>query len=489
MTGAADDKADVAVIGSGIGGLTVAIALLKLGFRVVVVEKNALPGGLMRGYLRKGIACPVGVHYVGSLGEGQPLRRMFDYLGVTSTIPLERMGEDGVIDRYLFNDFTFDLPEGVDAFEDRLRQAFPQDRIPIDAVMHNLRDLAGQMDRLEGLFSPDSHFFLQGPLSGSLGDLLRELNASPGLRSVLGMTGSWIGVPLDECPAYFHHMALLSYLLSSWRCSGLAMADAFVGRVKELGGVILAGDPAEKILVHEKASAGIVLQSGRVIRSSGVVAAIHPKNVLPMLPPGAVRPAYIERIRDLEDTHGVFCAHFSVDAGKHEDFPFNLFKVETNVAGGIEDVIFYQIRKSEHPGINTLSILTSIDPEAWRSWENTQTGRRGRAYGEAKAEKANGLLRKAAALFGPLEDAALIDACTHLSFRDWVGSPGGSAYGVLRSTRQMTRTALLNRTSIQGLYLAGQSVLAPGIFGTTLGSFQTVRSMIGPERFRDEVRL
>jgi len=487
--GAGDESTDVVIIGSGIGGLTAAIMLLKLGCRVTVVEKNALPGGLMRSYLRRGFACPTGVHYVGSLGEGQPLRRMFDYLGVTSRIPLERMGADGIIDRYIFRDFTFDLPEGADSFEDSLRQAFPQDRPQIALIMNNLREIAGQMDRLEGLLSPDSHFFLQGTLSGSLGDLLRELNCSPPLRSLLSMTCSWIGVPLDECPVYFHHMALLSYLFSSWRCNGAEMADAFIDRVKELGGILLTGDPVEKILVDARSAAGVALQSGRLIRASGVIAAIHPKVMLPMLPPGAVRPAYIDRIRQLRDTHGVFCAHFSVNAGDHGEIPHNIFKVETDAAGGVSDVVFYQLRRSGHVGINIFSILTSIDPDAWRSWENTRTGHRGRDYVEAKTEKAKTLIRNATELFGSFGDAALLDACTHLSFRDWVGSPDGSAYGVLRSTRQLTSTAMLNRTSVQGLYLAGQSVLAPGIFGTTLGSFQTVRYLIGPERFRTEVRL
>ncbi|PIV06095.1 MAG: NAD(P)/FAD-dependent oxidoreductase, partial [Syntrophobacterales bacterium CG03_land_8_20_14_0_80_58_14] len=65
---------DVLIIGSGVGGLTAGIILAKLHCRVTVVERNPLPGGLMRGYLRSGIDCPVGVHYMGSLGEGQPLR-------------------------------------------------------------------------------------------------------------------------------------------------------------------------------------------------------------------------------------------------------------------------------------------------------------------------------------------------------------------------------------------------------------------------------
>ncbi|HRS84043.1 MAG TPA: NAD(P)-binding protein, partial [Smithellaceae bacterium] len=56
------------IIGSGVGGLSAGILLSLLGFRVTVVEKNNEPGGLMRSYLRRGIDCPVGVHYVGALG-------------------------------------------------------------------------------------------------------------------------------------------------------------------------------------------------------------------------------------------------------------------------------------------------------------------------------------------------------------------------------------------------------------------------------------
>jgi hypothetical protein len=51
------------------------------------------------------------------------------------------------------------------------------------------------------------------------------------------------------------------------------------------------------------------------------------------------------------------------------------------------------------------------------------------------------------------------------------------------------KTASLHRTSIEGLFLAGQNSMAPGIMGTTLGSFQTVRRVIGQERFNREVMV
>jgi hypothetical protein len=47
----------------------------------------------------------------------------------------------------------------------------------------------------------------------------------------------------------------------------------------------------------------------------------------------------------------------------------------------------------------------------------------------------------------------------------------------------------LNRTSLRGLFLAGQSVMAPGILGTIIGSLATVQFIIGPERFRREIKI
>src|SRR4030065_2376306 len=93
---------NILIIGSGVGGLSAGILLSLLNFRVTGVEKNALRGGLMRSYRRAGIDCPVGVHYVGALGNGEPLGKMFYVLGIPVDELFIRMGQDGVMDSYIF---------------------------------------------------------------------------------------------------------------------------------------------------------------------------------------------------------------------------------------------------------------------------------------------------------------------------------------------------------------------------------------------------
>ncbi|MCK5071422.1 MAG: hypothetical protein KAR01_12790, partial [Desulfocapsa sp.] len=300
---------------------------------------------------------------------------------------------------------------------------------------------------------------------------------------------SWIGVPVADCPAYYHNMALASYLSSSWRLeqSGAEMVEVLVARLLELGGKIITSAEVAGVEVDSRVVKGVMLQTGECLPASIVIGAVHPQIVLGMLPDGAVKPSYKNRITKLQNTHSVFAVHASLSAENHPELPYNTFKVETDTNGNILDLRYYQFRKSEKPNRTLLSILTSGSDELWAAWKDTQTGRRGSAYGDAKKKHALTLLSEAEDLFGPFEGLKILDAYTPLTIRDWVHSPDGSAYGVLRSSSQTLSTALLNRTAVQGLYLAGQSVLAPGVIGTLMGSFSTVKLILGADEFRKRV--
>ena len=136
---------NIVIIGSGIGGLSAGIILSLLNFRVTVVEKNPLPGGLMRSYRRSGFDCPVGVHYVGALGEKEPLGKMFHVLGIPVDELFTPMGQEGIIDRYIFDDLIFDLPTSIDALEKNLRNTFPEDTAALNIIMKNLREISRHM--------------------------------------------------------------------------------------------------------------------------------------------------------------------------------------------------------------------------------------------------------------------------------------------------------------------------------------------------------
>lgn len=480
---------NIIVIGSGVGGLSAGIILSRLNFRVTIIEKNHLPGGLMRSYRREGFDCPVGVHYVGSLGKEEPLGKMFRTLGIPVNELFAPMGQEGIIDRYIFDDLTFDLPTSIDALEKNLRSAFPQELAALDVIMINLREISRRMMDLSFLLNQGDPFQNMDYYQ-PMGEWLDSLKVSPGLRAVLSVPCNLIGVPLNDCPVIFHHMVLASYLFSSWRLkeSGSKMSEVFVRRFEELSGKLVLNNGVKKILLVDGKVTGVVLESGDVLDADAVVAAIHPKVLLQLLEETALRESFLRRIRGLGETEGVICVNISVNAAMHPEINHNIYRLRRDENGMIYDGIFYQLRCGNSSGSNLLSLITKSLYSDWSQWENTVSGKRGKDYEEKKMGVARHLLKKAEEIFGNLHDAKILDVYTPLTVRDYVNAPEGACYGVMRSSRQLLKVISLNNIPIAGLCLAGQNAIAPGVMGCLLGSFNAVRQIIGQKRFVQEIK-
>jgi len=408
---------------------------------------------------------------------------------VTERIPVERMGSGVPIDRYRIDEFQFDLPEGIDAFGRVLAQAFPAEATATVRIVADLRQAWEQMKDLGFLF--DSERDPSALKAHSAAQEFASLGCSAELAHTLAMSTAWFGVPWKSCPISFLYMTLASYLSSSWRlaCSGAEMADVLAGRLRELGGEIVCGDPVVGIGVENGVATHVRCASGRFLKASVVVATMHPQRMLDLLPTGAVRPSYANRIRGLENTGSAVCLQAAVPADIHPGLPYNLMHWPRPFDE--RGIRFIQL----HPEPDrSSSLLTVLKVAWWSDWERFArptggaaqaalpgAGTRDPAYVEAKQGMAASLVAEAEGVLGPLPGLRVLDLYTPLTILDWVDSPQGSAYGVMRSINQRFQAALLSRTPVKGLFCAGQSVLAPGILGTALGSAQTAMFIAGRE--------
>ena len=73
------EKYDVIIIGAGFGGLACGITLSREGFKVLVLEKERSLGGCFQSFRRGPYILDTGIHYVGSLSEGQIMHQYFKY--------------------------------------------------------------------------------------------------------------------------------------------------------------------------------------------------------------------------------------------------------------------------------------------------------------------------------------------------------------------------------------------------------------------------
>eukprot|EP01083_Nonionella_stella_P106884 308898_1 len=95
----------VIVIGSGIGGITAAAILSKMGKKVLVLEQHHKAGGCTHEFGMKGVPFDTGLHYLG--GEfgcpDTPLRRTIDWV-TNGGVQWAPLGKHALRDRGLGHD-------------------------------------------------------------------------------------------------------------------------------------------------------------------------------------------------------------------------------------------------------------------------------------------------------------------------------------------------------------------------------------------------
>lgn len=475
---------EVVIIGAGLGGLTSAILLGQMGIKATIIERSPLPGGLLRSYTRQGVDCAVGLHYFGPAGEGELLRQMFDILGVTERLQLRRLGTQGVLERYVFDDLIFNLPATLPAFSQALSELCPDEKAAIVTIVETLQSMSQGM-RLDADGSLQSSPFSFAGVDQSMEEFLAACGCSKKLHDILTVHGFWTGLPMDKCPANLLLYTLGALLLSAWElgCTGKEMADVYAARARETGAALILGDPVEEILVDNGRACGVRLKSGLCLSCKKILAGIHPKLVLPMLSDDALSAGYRQSLQGLAETSGAVCVHLLVAENRQPAPGYNIFRIH-KVDGVHTDGTFLQVRKSERVGHNLLTIIHGSAYSDWQQWHGTHTGNRGEEYKQAKMAAAQSMIDIADTVLGPLGDYTILDISTPLTMRDWAASPEGSIYGIMRSVTNDLQYAVLTRMPVRSLYLVGQNAIAPGLLGVTLSVLRGVGEIAGRGKFQ-----
>ena len=115
------------IIGSGLGGLSTGVILAKNGYEVTVLEQSHQIGGCLQCFERDGVKFETGMHFIGSMEEGQTLSNYFNYLEIRDKISLSRLDQDGY-DVVSVKGERFAFPFGREAFIEKFATRFPSQR-------------------------------------------------------------------------------------------------------------------------------------------------------------------------------------------------------------------------------------------------------------------------------------------------------------------------------------------------------------------------
>jgi all-trans-retinol 13,14-reductase len=483
------------VVGSGMGGMSSALILAREGFKVCVLEQHYRPGGCLHRFFRGGVPFDTGFHYLGGVGQDGTFARYLRFLGVYDKLKFHDLDPDG-FDVLHFPELTFKIPNGWPALTQRLIEAFPTEKAGILKFAEACQKICADSPAYS--FKPPS--MESGEYGGVvLGEFVRSLTQNQQLRGVLLGQNLLYGIEPEQTPLELHALVIDSMLQGAAGIDGGgdALAKVMVDAIRAQGGVFRTRAKVTALNVDsQKRIESVTLANGEVIRCRCVISNAHPGLTLDLLPEGAMRPAYVNRVREMKDGIACIAGYFT---SSNQDSPkrkHNLYVYPTyDVDEGYRTVAFGAAAQWDRKG---LFITFPSDREAtWKGprvilaiglmpwseveqWSDTQTGKRPPEYLTMK-ELEGQKLQKAVEDAVPEHRGHLtrVEISTPLSNRDYTATPRGSMYGLRHSIDQWGKYALHPRTRIDNLLLTGQSVLMPGVLGVTVGAFVTCAFLLG----------
>ncbi|MBK8341134.1 MAG: hypothetical protein IPK99_14575 [Flavobacteriales bacterium] len=129
--------------------------------------------------------------------------------------------------------------------------------------------------------------------------------------------------------------------------------------------------------------------------------------------------------------------------------------------------------------------------EQWAGSHNTtaEPGTRNTDYEAFKQRKAEEVLRAVVRRFPQLSDAVRgMWTTTPLTFRDYIGCPEGTTYGIQKEATAPMRTYLSPRTKVPNLFLTGQNINLHGILGVTVSSVVTCAELVGKRYLVEKIQ-
>jgi phytoene dehydrogenase-like protein len=501
---------DAIAIGSGAGGLTAALALARAGKRVVVFEQHSLPGGYSQSFELGGFRFSPGVHYVGALGPGGGLRRIYEGLGVAETLVFLELDPDGY-DRVIVGRERFDIPKGRDRFAQRLKDRFPAEAAGIERYF----DLIGRMIDELGWAKP-VHTLADAtklPLHMPtvlrwglvpLGRFLDHCTHDPLVRAILSIQAGDHAMAPSRAPTALH-AGLQGYYFDGGcypRGGGHAIPDAFITQLRAHGSEVTLGSPVEHILIERGAVLGVRLASGREVRADIVVSNADPGVTWGRL----VAPEHlgwrlrrrIERMHYSLSTLSLFLAvdmdlrAAGLDSGnvwysRTPDVDAAYAYAERSDLDGTEEIpgLFFNATTLKDPsmrddGLHTVEAIALASIGAFARWRETRPGARGAEYLALKRQLTERILDAVEAFVPGIRERTVLRALgTPLTNAHFLQASNGAIYGTEKTLGNLGPFSFAVTTHIRGLYQCGASTIAPGINGVTHSGLAAAAAALG----------
>jgi len=515
---------DVIVIGSGIGGLTLASLLTQLQRKkVLVLERHFQAGGFTHQFSRGKYHWDVGLHYVGEMEKTSMIRQVFD-LVTCSQVQWARLPEP--FERFSYPGFEFNLYGDPQRYAADLIERFPDERAAIRNYFNDIRRAAQALTFTT--LETNTHGWLRllmtagrlwngRHLALTTKDYLQAQFRDPMLRTLLASQWGDYGLPPAMSAFPVHATIAHHYRHGAYYPVGGAggIAESVRSIVEKAGGQFLLRREVTEIIIENGRATGVrVRRSGTrqplpieeyrapVIISDAGAAATYLR-LVPQSQPLPFREDLRRFVQQYPATsHACLYIGFSADprsigiAGgniwiyQHTDHDASFARRAKSLEQGAPEQAYVSFPSLRDPQAtaHTAEIITFADYDQFARWREEPWLHRDEAYRQFKERIADSLLRLVESrLPGFSSLVAQCELSTPVTSEHFTGHFRGAIYGLTGfpdAFNPECRGWTSVRTPIPGLFLTGvDTTRVAGIVPGMLSGIVTLSALPGGPSF------
>ncbi|MCJ7745441.1 MAG: NAD(P)/FAD-dependent oxidoreductase [Actinobacteria bacterium] len=498
------DYHDVVVVGAGIGGLACGALLAKEGLDVLLVERQARPGGYMNAVRRRGYSFQ-GPYLMSGCGPDGGIKRVVDHLGLKVEF---RKVEP--FHRYVYPDHDITVSGDIEAYKEVLKENFQPQTANINHFFNALEGISKGMDfrmlrrssntgsalqRLAYpvLFPRTSRHLIGGT---TFGGLLDSCFTDEKLKAVLATPWPSLGSPPWELSALGMTGLLAGLFKGAYFPIGgfQSLSNAFAESFVENGGTMLLGREVTRIITEQGMVTGALVHPGERVTTSVVVSDADTKlTFLDLVEEGNFTRAFLDRVQGYRMSASGFVIHLGISkVVDDKDLSCGCIFVqpsydhremldESRVTERHPDPAklrwMVAIHSLQDPslapeGKTSLEILVpSVPRDFKRNWNLDEGGRLGERYRRTKEGYAEVVIEAVRSVFPSIvENVETYSISTPVTYERYSMASEGCWHDCAMVPEQAFNRRPGPATSVRGLFLTGsKSVLGGGIYGAVMG--------------------
>lgn len=494
---------DAVVVGSGVGALACAALLARSGMRVLVLERHYEPGGLSQTFRRGHTRFEVGLHYVGSVGPGSLLHRMFD---AASEGRVRWHALPPAHDHVRAPSLELRLGGDLTSWRAQLASAAPGEERAIDRVLEEIAFSAREAPRyfLERAHGTPERVLARHPFRASTEAItlerLEALGCSPHLADLFTYAWGDYGVRRERSSFAQHAVTFAHYFGGAFHPvgGGRALGRALMETIVSRGGAVVVRAEVASILERDGRAAGVVLDDGTEVRVPRVVSGAGARVSARLLGARGDELAAIAAALGPSEPHvGLYVALDGDEGTSHLDGRNHWLGRDGLVTDERDVCAWLRGEQSVVPGL-FVSTASALDARvagrreralvATLSLPAELAASIGSADPEAHAATRTRLAEGMLALIAPalLRDAhgeparvSRVELSVPATTARYTAHPSGECYGLAGVPARFAAPLGPRVASLPGVFLTGQDVFVSGVAGAAAAGLFTATAILG----------